>query len=213
MKYVALMLLFLAETMLGQTISKVGVFSSYDGSVQFLPNASVLVERDAVDHGATNLYRHTPANSFAKVPRVLSAELRKWQSFNWNTVDVADQIARKDLESETLASLVPKGAKIKAFAALKHKGSNDVDIFLCYSSPSLEPLDPAQKELHIVMLTRGPLKQDVSYQVKADLVAAEESYFGTILLEEQPQGTFLVLYSSTGGGSHVINSVTVFLVR
>lgn len=206
-------MLISALPVFAQKLVKLGQFTAfqetYDDTVQFLPGAVVVVHHDIQD-GKNNIYKYR-SGKFVRAKAGLPFDMRGWMSFNWESVDYRDQIDRSDFEERRMASFVPVGAKTKAFAVLPGKEKSIV--FLCYSMvPGHEWDSGNERDLYLLMLIRGPFTRETSYKKLADLRITEASYFGGLFVQKQREGTFVLLYS-TSGGNHMANSVTVLMVQ
>jgi hypothetical protein len=205
-------LLFGGPTLFGQSLAKAGDFSSYDGNAQFLPGAIVLVQND-INDGANNKYGYA-SGRFVKVRSTLPPNISNWTSFNWGTVDFLDQISRQDFESPSLGEFLPPNSKVKAFASVPANKGQTL-LFMCYAVPPANPAQASteeQRDIHIMMLTRGPFGKDAVYK-KLDDVQAGGAYFGTMVVQRQAKETFVALYSDAGAVSHRISSIDIFVVR
>jgi hypothetical protein len=216
-KLIFLILLFAVSCFSGaaQKLNKIEEFSAYDNEVQVRPGVFVIVRNDVKD-GKTNRYAFK-SGRFVRVSSDPLHSLDDWNSFNWANVDFLDQIARSDFESTSLSSFIPAGSKVKGFGMLDNFKPGKTLVFICYAtkpqSPDAEVESEEERDLHVMMLARGPLGTSTTYEKLADLLVAEESYFGAMVIQPQPKGALVFLYStSIGGTSHLINSVDVLEV-
>jgi hypothetical protein len=194
-----------------QKLAKIGEFTAfretYNDTVQFVPGALVIVHNDIQD-GKNHVYQYH-SGRFVRVNAGLAADMVGWNSFNWESVDYKDQIDRSDFEDQAIRSFLPVGARVKAFAVIP--GSIKSIVLVCYAmDPGHEWGSGNERDLYLLMLDRGPFAAETHYDKLADLRVEEESYFGGLFVYKQKQGTFVVLYSNSGGRT---NSATVFMLH
>lgn len=207
------LILIFTLPVLGQQLVKVDEFTAfvetYKDTAQFLPGAIITVHNDIRD-GGNNTYVYR-SGRFVRTKMRLSRELQHWSSFNWQDVDYPDLIDQNNLEDRTIRSFIPSRAKIKGTAVIP--GTKKYIVLVCYSLPPKDQFASGnERDLYLLMLSRNPSPRVEGYKKLADIEAVEESYFGGLFVEQEPQGTFVLVYSTNGIG-HISNAVTVLMLR
>ena len=204
--------IFLASSSYAQKLLKVGEFSSYEQDVQFLPGGFVFIHNDIAD-SKTKVYKFQ-SRRFVRLRSELPHALEHWSSFNWHSIDSFDQIDLGFFVNDSIKSFLPAGSKVKALTTVPGMEPNRLVKVICYAVPAEKERESGLQGLHLLLVSRdpGPEFTHTAYKKITDIVAQEDSIFGTILVERQPAGTFVVLYSASGG-SHLADELAVFLVE
>jgi hypothetical protein len=198
----------------GQSLIKLGEFTSYEQDAQFLPGGIVVV-RNAIEDSQTKVYKYR-SGKLVRIKDELPSSIKHWTSFNWYNIDDSDQTDLSIYLNTSEQSYLPAHSKVKALAEVPIVASGRVFELICYSvrSEDVSEQDNVSPNLHLLLMSRkeGPEFTYTPYTKHADLLVDEDVDFGALLLEPQPMGTFVAVYFADGG-NHPTYSVAVYLLK
>lgn len=208
----ALFISFLSAS--GQSLIKLGEFTSYEQDAQFLPGGIVVVH-NAIEDSQTKIYKYR-SGKLVRVKDKLPSSIKHWSSFNWYNIDGSDQTDLSIYLNASEQSYLPPHSKVKALAQAPAVATGRVVKIVCYSVWPAEPSeqDNALPSLHLLLVSRkaGPESSDTVYTKLSDVLVDEDVGFGALLLEPQPTGMFVAVYFADGG-NHPTYSVAVYLLK
>lgn len=198
----------------GQSLIKLGEFTSYEQDAQFLPGGIVVVH-NAIEDSQTKVYKYR-SGKLVRVKDELPSSVKHWSSFNWYNVDGSDQTDLSIYLNTSEQSYLPAHSKVKALAQIPAVAGGRVVKIVCYS---VQPAEASERDnrspnLHLLLMSRkaGPESTDTAYTKIADVLVEEDVDFGALLLEPQPTGMFVAVYFADGG-NHPTYSVAVYRVK
>lgn len=188
---------------------RVKQFSTLSGTIDFLPGAWVRVRQD---NKRSKYYRFRGSRfvQASKLPHLI----RQWESFNWRSVDVLNQVAIHNYNPD-LDHFLPKHKRVKNVIELPLRVEGKELVLVCFTEQTTEKFsEPGATDIYLAgILGQGTGSRAVYKQLWTRKVEADASY-GNLSVQNIPHiGRFVLLYWVSVGGSGGENSLDIYRVK
>jgi hypothetical protein len=193
--------------------SKLGNFSTDDfgrggADLQFYPGGIVYMEEGEAKH--QYVFRN---DRFVAVPYALAAEFRGWKSFDWEGVDILNQIDVQSFDPD-IRQLLPTGSRVKKVLDVPMNRLSHHLVVVCYSFPTTDKHPMTNDtDLFLVGLERVVGAPADKFTLRWSMKVASASDYGNFTIERvSGGGLFGVLYHASVGGSSVSRELDIYRI-
>lgn len=182
-------------------------FSTLSGTIDFLPGAWVRVRQDkSLTYYTFRGGRFLPAD-----PPDL---IRQWQAFDWQSVDVLDQISIQNY-SPDIDRFLPKDRRVKKVVEIPLPAHNNELVLICFTKKTTELYaPPGDTDIYLTGILRKADGSHSTYKPLWTLKAEADASYGDLVSQSIPnRGRFIVLYWASVGGSGGEDALDIYRLK
>lgn len=190
-----------------QTLRLVARFSTFNGTVYFLPGAWVSTQQN----DQSTYYRYE-AGKFVRAT-ALPKILRGWKSFSWGSVDFLNQISIQNYDPG-IDQFLPKQKRVKKVEEMPLRARGKDLVLVCFTEKTSERFaEPGDTDIYLSALTGKEGESGTTYKLLWTRKVETDASYGNFELQEIPRrARFAVLYWADMGGSGGEDALNVYRV-